>query len=98
MKPILVDQCDHYNSKTHNCNRCGRGLPDVCLEFEEMKRKAEAYERHNDILPKSVSGTETGKVVDESRSGLPLGPEQTQEPKKPRGRPRKVTSEANITD
>lgn len=47
MKPTLVDNCEHYNYQTHNCNKCGRGLPDVCLEFEKMKKAAEAYEKQN---------------------------------------------------
>lgn len=44
MKPTLVDNCEHYNRTTHACDKCGRGLPDVCFEFEEMKKKAAAYE------------------------------------------------------
>lgn len=47
MKPVLVDNCEHYNYQTHNCNKCGRGLPDVCLEFERMKKAAAAYEEQN---------------------------------------------------
>lgn len=44
MKPTLVDNCEHYNRTTHVCDKCGRGLPDVCFEFEEMKKKAAAFE------------------------------------------------------
>lgn len=47
MKPTLVDNCEHYNYQTHNCNKCGRGLPDVCLEFENMKKAAAAYNEAN---------------------------------------------------
>lgn len=45
MKPTLVDNCENYNYQTHQCNKCGRGLPDVCLEFENMKKAAAAYEK-----------------------------------------------------
>ena len=48
MKPILVDNCEHYSSQTHSCTKCGRGLPDVCLEFENMKKAAAAYEKTQD--------------------------------------------------
>lgn len=44
MKPTLVDNCEHYNFKSHVCDKCGRGLPDVCLEFEEMRKKASSFD------------------------------------------------------
>lgn len=55
MKPTLVDNCEHYNYQTHNCNKCGRGLPDVCLEFENMRKAAAAYEKQQNI--KGSDGT-----------------------------------------
>ena len=99
MKPILVDQCVHYNSKTHNCNRCGRGLPDVCLEFEEMKRKAEAYEKLPAKTDRHSVSTSSSQGTELEQSSVSVGSiEAPQETKKTRGRRRKVTSEANITD
>lgn len=47
MKPILVADCNNYSFDTNNCTKCGRAMPDLCVDFEEMKRKAEAYDRTN---------------------------------------------------
>lgn len=44
MKPILVGDCNNYSFDTNSCTKCGRSMPDLCLDFEEMKRKAEAYD------------------------------------------------------
>ena len=44
MKPTLVDNCEHYSFTSHVCAKCGRGLPDVCLEFEEMRKKASSFD------------------------------------------------------
>ena len=97
MKPTLVDNCEHYNRTTHVCDKCGRGLPDVCLEFEEMKKKAAAYETAKETATRketqsSVEGT------DNNLNAIQMETIETQEPKKTRGRPRKVNVETNITD
>lgn len=87
MKPILVDNCEHYSGQTHSCTKCGRGLPDVCLDFENMKNAAKAYEaqqnspRHNGTPRPSDDGDDdTVAAVD--TSVVP----------KRRGRPAKVTA------
>lgn len=89
MKPTLVDNCEHYNYQTHNCNKCGRGLPDVCLDYEEMKRKAEAYEATQGATSTEPRNTHQGNL--DTLHALQVDTEQAQEPKKARGRPRKVT-------
>lgn len=91
MKPTLVDNCEHYNYQTHNCNKCGRGLPDVCLDYEDLKKKAEAYEKLARHAPLNKVEDTIQEPSIGSISQLSLGTEQTQEPKKTRGRPRKVT-------
>lgn len=83
MKPTLVDNCEHYNYQTHNCNKCGRGLPDVCLEFENMKKKAEAYDT-------SIQPGDTIKTVTAPKGNLdmlfpdeqPTAPKKTTRPRK----------------
>jgi hypothetical protein len=41
--PIKVDQCKHYNGL--NCSKCGRMLPDVCVDQEELEGKAAAFDK-----------------------------------------------------
>lgn len=86
MKPILVDNCEHYSGQTHSCTKCGRGLPDVCLDFENMKKAAAAYEKtqnttgnHGTPRPSDDGADDTVAAVD------------TATPKR-RGRPAKVTA------
>lgn len=99
MKPSLVDQCENYNRTTHTCDKCGRGLPDVCLEFEDMKRKAEAYEKLPSKADRHSVSTSSSQGTELESSSVSVGSiEAPQETKKTRGRRRKVTSEANITD
>lgn len=98
MKPTLVDNCEHYNRTTHACDKCGRGLPDVCLEYENLKRKAEAYEKLTNHAQFKKAEEAIQESSDRSVSHLPLGTEQAQEPKKTRGRPRKVNVETNDTN
>jgi len=84
MKPTLVDNCEHYNYQTHNCNKCGRGLPDVCLEFENMKKAAAAYEKQNASRDnRTVSAPDDGPddtVASVAPTAIP----------KPRGRAKRV--------
>lgn len=82
MKPVLVDACNHFDFGKSTCAKCGRSLPDVCLEFEQMKQKAEAYDRMADVSGPSV--------------GVPAA--DPVPPVKTRGRPKKVTNETNATD
>ena len=44
MKPILVGDCEHYSYDTNSCKKCGRSMPDLCVDFEEMKHKAELFD------------------------------------------------------
>jgi len=44
MKPILVGDCEQYSYDTNSCTKCGRAMPDLCLDFEEMKSKAELFD------------------------------------------------------
>lgn len=71
----------------------------MCLEFEEMKRKAEAYEKlPGKNVPHSGS-TSSSQGAGSDPTSVSVGSvEAPKEPKKTRGRPRKVTSETNITD
>lgn len=64
MKPTLVDNCEHYNFVTHVCDKCGRGLPDVCLEFEEMRKKAAAYEESSVTIEQPKRRGRKPKVTD----------------------------------
>lgn len=84
MKPVLVDNCEHYNFQTHNCNKCGRGLPDVCLEFERMKKAAAAYEEQNakgaDRASSSIDDADDDTVASVAPTAIP----------KPRGRQKRV--------
>lgn len=73
MKTIRCDDCEHYDFKKHSCSRCGRSLPDVCFEFDEMKRKAEAYERlsEKDVPVASVDHADPEHTRDVSHSDDP---------------------------
>jgi hypothetical protein len=44
MKPIQVGDCNNYSFDTNSCTKCGRAMPDLCLDFEEMKNKAELFD------------------------------------------------------
>ena len=93
MKPILVDSCNHFDGIKSICTKCGRSLPDVCLEFEQMKQKAEAYDKEhspNASLPRVPDGTGGSRADDSNTPPAPVV--------KPRGRPKKVTNETNATD
>lgn len=68
MKPILVGDCSNYSYDTNNCTKCGRSMPDLCVEFEDMKRKAEAYDQINrDSSPPSDTN-----ISNKRTTGLPL--------------------------
>lgn len=87
MKPTLVDNCEHYSYQTHNCNKCGRGLPDVCAEFENMRNAARAYEAQQANAKPVVADSSINGVT----SDLLSGGEDTSTAKR-RGRPKgKVT-------
>lgn len=68
MKPILVGDCNNYSFDTNSCTKCGRSMPDMCVEFEEMKRKAEAY----DQLDRDSSSTSDTDIPNKRTDGLPL--------------------------
>lgn len=90
MKPILVGDCNNYSFDTNNCTKCGRSMPDMCVEFEEMKRKAEAYDKM-DTIPSSPNDTPD---TTERSDGPPVSPDldpyvqKAASSRKP-GRPRK---------
>ena len=68
MKPILVGDCNNYSFDTNSCTKCGRSMPDMCVEFEDMKRKAEAYDQINrDSSPPSDTD-----ISNKRSDGLPL--------------------------
>lgn len=66
MKPILVGDCSNYSYDTNNCKKCGRSMPDLCVEFEEMKRKAEAYDQIN----RDSSSTSDTNIPNKRTDGL----------------------------
>lgn len=68
MKPILVADCNNYSFDTNSCTKCGRSMPDTCVEFEDMKRKAEAYDK----LDRDSSSTSDTSVPDKRTDGSPL--------------------------
>lgn len=90
MKPVLVDACNHFDFSKSTCSKCGRSLPDVCLEFEQMKQKAEAYDA---AQTKDLHGEDDLLTEEDSQRLLEAIKTQQAETKKPRGRPRKVTSD-----
>lgn len=67
MKPILVGDCNNYSFDTNSCTKCGRSMPDLCVEFEDMKRKAEAY----DQLDRDSSSTSDTNLSNKRADGLP---------------------------
>lgn len=71
MKPILVGDCSNYSYSTNNCTKCGRSMPDMCIEFEEMKRKAEAYEKLN----RDDSSTSDTPALNKRTDGLSISSE-----------------------
>lgn len=71
MKPILVGDCSNYSYDTNNCKKCGRSMPDLCVEFEEMKRKAEAY----DQLDRDSSSPSDTDLPNKRTDGLPVSPD-----------------------
>ena len=71
MKPILVGDCNNYSFDTNSCTKCGRMMPDLCVEFEEMKRKAEAYDKHNSVS----NPTSDTDISDKRTDGLPVSPD-----------------------
>lgn len=89
MKPILVGDCNNYSFDTNSCTKCGRSMPDMCVEFEDMKRKAEAY----DQLDRDSSSTSDTNLSNKRADGLPVSPSvdpyvQKAASRKP-GRPKK---------
>ena len=68
MKPILVGDCSNYSFDTNNCKKCGRSMPDMCVEFEDMKRKAEAYDK----LDRVSNPTSDTTIPDKRTDGLPV--------------------------
>ncbi len=90
MKPTLVDNCEHYSYQTHNCTKCGRGLPDVCAEFEEMRNAAKAFHEQNEVLRNKDSSRTVGSgddVTDDTVASV-----DTPAVPKPRGRQRAGTA------
>ena len=88
MKPTLVDNCEHYSYQTHNCTKCGRGLPDVCAEFEEMRNAAKAFHEQNEVLRNKDSSRTVGSGYDvgiHHMANVDLAPVP-----KPRGRAKRV--------
>jgi len=85
MKPTLVDNCEHYSYQTHNCTKCGRGLPDVCAEFENMRNAARAYEAQQNAkgADRTVSAPDDGADDTVASVDTPAVP-------KPRGRQKRV--------
>lgn len=71
MKPILVGDCNNYSFDTNSCTTCGRSMPDLCVEYEEMKRKAEAYDAQ--VKTESVT-TEVDPYVQKAASRKPGRP------------------------
>ena len=71
MKPILVGDCSNYSYDTNNCKKCGRSMPDMCVEFEDMKRKAEAYDQIN----RDSSSTSPTDIPNKRTAGLPISPD-----------------------
>lgn len=71
MKPILVGDCNNYSFDTNSCTKCGRSMPDMCVEFEDMKRKAEAY----DQLDRDSSSTSDTDIPNKRTDGLPVSPD-----------------------
>lgn len=95
VKTILVGDCSHYSYITNNCTKCGRSMPDLCLEFEEMKRKAAAYDKglandkHNtDSDTPSDTDIPNKRVAGLPISSEPVDPYVTKAAK--RGRPPKA--------
>lgn len=70
MKSVLVDACNHFDNAKSTCSKCGRSLPDVCLEFEQMKQKAEAYDRSTE-LPRAPVDSDVGDIVPPVKRGRP---------------------------
>lgn len=68
MKPILVGDCSNYSYDTNNCTKCGRSMPDLCVEFEDMKRKAEAYDQIN----RDSSSTSDTDIPNKRSDGPPV--------------------------
>jgi hypothetical protein len=71
MKPILVGDCNNYSFDTNSCTKCGRSMPDMCIDFEDMKLKAEAYDKLN----RDSSSTSDTSVPDKRTDGLPVSTE-----------------------
>ena len=90
MKPILVGDCNNYSFDTNSCTKCGRSMPDMCVEFEDMKRKAEAYDK----MDTSSSSSNDNPNSTERSVGPPVSTDvdpyvqKAASPRKP-GRPRK---------
>lgn len=74
MKPILVGDCNNYSFDTNSCTKCGRSMPDMCVEFEDMKRKAEAYDQINrDSSPTSDTDIPNKRSDGPPTSSDPIG-------------------------
>ena len=71
MKPILVGDCNNYSFDTNSCTKCGRSMPDMCVEFEDMKRKAEAYDK----LDRVSNPTSDTNIPNKRTDGLPVSPD-----------------------
>jgi hypothetical protein len=74
VKPILVGDCNNYSFDTNSCTKCGRSMPDMCIDFEDMKRKAEAYDK----LDRNSSSTSDTSVPDK-RTARPSLPSDVEE-------------------
>lgn len=70
MKPVLVDNCNTFDHAKSICTKCGRSLPDVCLEFEQMKHKADEYDRIS-VVPSVPTDADTDPVPPVKTRGRP---------------------------
>ena len=59
--PIPVDQCKNFDG-IRVCRKCGRALPDVCLDQSEIEQKARAYDE--------MVAAQSAKVPDEELADL----------------------------
>jgi len=95
MKPTQVADCDHYNWDTNKCSKCDRMMPEICVEFEELQRKAKAYdekEKQNAKKPEASPPSRTDGAVGSTDDGPDdtVAAVATPAVPKPRGRAKRV--------
>lgn len=88
MKPTLVSDCDHYNWDTNKCNKCNRMMPEVCVDFEDMQRKAKAYDEQKKE-PDAELHNGTTRSADDAADDTMASVDTPAVPK-PRGRQKRV--------